>query len=636
MIRVLLLVVLSVSCFDCFSQEAEVYAASSIASDLVKDANAVIRLNQIELILDSQDKMRINLKRVITVFNERGNGYVGAYVGFDNNQKVKKVQAVVFDEQGEQIKKFKRSDFIDHSAVDGGTLYSDSRVLFLPYTPIKYPYTIEFIYEIESPNTAGIPSWTPLETYYLGLEKSTYTLTDNAHLGLRSKEKNFEGFEIESEKTEHSASYSATNIAALKPEELGPSLRSFVPEVMFAVNKFHYDGVDGEASNWKEFGDWMQNALLSGRDMVSARTTVTILELTADIPDAMERAKLVYEFVQNNTRYISVQVGIGGIQPITALEVDKLKYGDCKGLTNYTQALLKIANVNSFYTVVQAGDEIEDFDSDFASLEQGNHIILGIPKDDDMVWIDCTSQYSPFGFIGNFTDSRNVLQVKPNGSTILKTTEYTDADNYQNTTVAAVLNSDASMHADVKIKTTGIQYDGRFFIEKESEDNIQKYYKNYWRYINNLTLTNHTFKNDKDSVQFSEDLKLSAKSYAMTNKDQLIFCPNAFNRNTYVPDRYRNRKTPLVIPRGYVDEDYFTFIIPEDYTVEALPEEFLLETKFGTYQVNFKFENNQIVFTKRLLIKKGMYPKSDYEAYREFRKEILKRDAAFVVLKRKI
>ena len=98
--------------------------------------------------------------------------------------------------------------------------------------------------------------------------------------------------------------------------------------------------------------------------VLNTKSSYALISLTLIL---LEKAKIVYRYVQDNTRYISVQVGIGGIQPIAAIEVDELKYGDCKGLTNYTQALLDIAGVESFYTIVQAGKEIVDFDSDFAS-----------------------------------------------------------------------------------------------------------------------------------------------------------------------------------------------------------------------------------------------------------------------------
>ena len=122
--------------------------------------------------------------------------------------------------------------------------------------------------------------------------------------------------------------------------------------------------------------------------------------MVTGIEDKLEKAKIIYKYVQENTRYISVQIGIGGFRPINAIDVDRVKYGDCKGLSNYTMALLKAVNVPSYYTVVEAGNRKVDFEDDFADLRQGNHAILAIPYKGSYYWIDCTSQIHPFRIFG--------------------------------------------------------------------------------------------------------------------------------------------------------------------------------------------------------------------------------------------
>ncbi len=118
--------------------------------------------------------------------------------------------------------------------------------------------------------------------------------------------------------------------------------------MLVAIDRFHLDGHDGKAEKLEELGLWMYNDLLDGRAKIPEATALKIKNLVHGIEDPMEKARKVYEFVQQNTRYISVQVGIGGLQPITAAEVDKVKYGDCKGLSNYMMGLLDIAGVPSY------------------------------------------------------------------------------------------------------------------------------------------------------------------------------------------------------------------------------------------------------------------------------------------------
>ncbi|MCL6295562.1 DUF3857 domain-containing protein [Jejuia spongiicola] len=616
-----------------FSQD-NLYSSLTIPEDLRKNANAVVRLNSLQVSIKSQREIVVNLNRIVTVFNEKGNRHLQAGVGYDKHRRVKAIEALIFDENGNEIKKIKKRDFIDHSAVDGGTLYSDSRVLFMGYTPIKYPYTVKFSYKVESVNTASIPSWNPIDSYYLSVENDNYSLIDDANLGLRVNEKNFDEFEIEKSSTASVINYSITNVSALKPENLSPIISNFTPNASIAAERFHFNGVDGYARNWLEFGNWIKNSLLDGRNQVTTETKEHIIDLVKDIESPIEKAKKVYEFVQNNTRYISVQVGIGGIQPIPAIEVDRLKYGDCKGLTNYTQSLLEIASVPSYYTIVQAGKEIVDLDDDFASLQQGNHIILGIPNEDKMIWIDCTSQLHPFGFIGDFTDNRNVLIIKQDSSKILKTTLYPDKENYQFTEANISLDIEGSISSKIRIKTKGIQYDNRFYIERESNKDIIEYYKEYWSNVNNLEVLNYKFENNKTNVEFIEEINIKAKNYASLNGERLIFTPNMFNKNSFIPDRYRNRKLPVEIQRGYFDEDRFSITIPKEYVIEGLPTNTFIENKFGEYHIEYVKDGNKILYKRKLMIFKGKHSNTEYESYRNFRKKISKTDNSKIVLKK--
>ena len=173
----------------------------------------------------------------------------------------------------------------------------------------------------------------------------------------------------------------------------------------------------------------MHKSLLEGRDVINEATKIKILDWVKEAKSPLEKAKIVYQFMQNKTRYISVQVGIGGWEPIAANQVDQVGYGDCKGLTNYTKALLDVVGVTSYYTVVYASEK-RNLDKDFASL-QGNHVILNIPNEGKDIWLECTSQTMPFGFLGDFTDDRDVLVVTPEGGIIKRTAIYKDETNLQ-------------------------------------------------------------------------------------------------------------------------------------------------------------------------------------------------------------
>ncbi|MDA8731142.1 DUF3857 domain-containing protein [Flavobacteriaceae bacterium] len=416
--------------------------------------------------------------------------------------------------------------------------------------------------------------------------------------------------------------YVIKNQKALKPENLSSSYLEYMPQLMVASNEFALKKVTGRASNWKEFGEWMHRKLIQDRDILDVSTIEKIKSLVADVTDPIEKAKIVYKFVQDKTRYISVQVGIGGWEPISANQVDQVGYGDCKGLTNYTKALLDAVGVTSYFTLVYAQQK-RNIVKDFSSM-QGNHAILNIPNNGNDIWLECTSQTIPFGFLGDFTDDRDVLVITPEGGIIKRTPAYFNEDNLQTIDGSIQLYEDGSVKASLERVSHGIQYDQKSRYDSMSEEDLKKHYKTKdWSYNNNLEINSVALENDKDSVVFTEKMKTSITDYATINENDYLFRVNMFNRNTNVPKRYRDRTLPLKISRGYQDIDQYSYVIPKGYTFAGLPEEKNITTKFGSYKVSFtKIDATTFIYKKSLLIKAGDYPKEDYKDYRKFRKSI--------------
>ena len=620
--------------FTCFSQKLE-YSSFLIPAELKEDANAVVRNSVIEIAIEDVDKMTVSKREVVTVLNKLGISDARIAESYDNDTKITKLSAVIYDAFGNQIKKYKERDFLDVSAVDGGTLYSDSRVKYVDYTPITYPYTLVFESEYKTATTGFIPWWFPVNGYYVSVEKSTYTLKNPKGIAWRKKETHLTDFNIEKNDSETDLTYVLKNQKAFEYENSSLSSRDILPLVKVALNKFYLKGVYGEATNWQEFGKWMHKSLLEGRDVIDDATKFKVLNLVKGITDFEEKAKIVYEFMQNKTRYISVQVGIGGWEPIAARQVDKVGYGDCKGLTNYTKALLDIAGVTSYYTVVYA-DKKRNLDKDFSSI-QGNHVILNIPNKEKDIWLECTSQTMPFGFLGDFTDDRDVLVVMPEGGVIKRTTRYKDIENFQKTDATVQLKKDGSLTATLKRVSKGLQYDDKQgLVSLTEEDLIKRYKSNVWSYNNNLEVNSVAIENDKDKVVFTEDLSVSIKNYAAINQGEYLFRVNIFNKIGYVPKRYRTRKLPLKISQGYKDIDDLIIKIPDGYSLNNLPETKELSTDFGTYKITFtKVDDTTFKYHKSIVIKEGVYPKEEYKLYRSFRRSIAKYENLRIAITKK-
>ncbi len=623
---------LLVSAF-CLGQSTD-YQSIIIPEKYKENANSCVRDSKTTVIISDQDKMLVKKRKVITLFNRKGKEEARIALFHDDDINVKKLEVIVYNALGEEIEKIKKRDFRDVSASGGSTMYTDSRFYVLDYEPRNYPVTYVLTSEISNSNTAFIDPWQPLAQNYQSVIKSEYELIDRNRIGFRYKKSNFDfSDKVTLERTPVGIKCKAKGLVAIKDEDFSPGLKRFTPHLKVALSKFELSGVEGSATSWQQLGKWQFDNLIDGRDDISEQTQQKIKDLVSGIDDPVERAKKVYQYVQDKTRYISIQVGIGGWLPVKASEVDEVKYGDCKALTNYTKALLKIADVPSNYAVVYGGSTKNDIDPDFPSM-QGNHVILNLPQADKQdIWLECTSQQTPFGFIGDFTDDRKVLLVKEDGGEVVKTKAYYENDNYQKIEAKIQLDAKGDLSADIDIASQGTQFDSKYRLQDVSKRRALQFYRNYYDHLKNIKIESFEFQRNDEKVVFEEKLKINAINYAQKFGNRLMFIPNVLNQTFSVPDKYKERVAPFTISRGYFDEDELTFTIPKKMDIESIPDAIDIRSKFGRYKANFKkLSSGKIRYTRSMLIKKGDYSKQEYKVFRKFMDKIKNKDQSKIIL----
>tara|TARA_R110002124_G_scaffold87407_1_gene225096 strand:+ start:127120 stop:129018 length:1899 start_codon:yes stop_codon:yes gene_type:complete len=609
------------------------FSVSEIPTELKTNANAVIRLNETVVTLDDYNEMSTNYHYVVTVFNKRGLSAVVSESYYDASSSIRDIRARVYDKNGYEIKKYKKRDFIDVS-VSGGNLYTDNRMLYLHYTPTEYPFTFEFITEEKSSSTGFLPRWDPSPIYEVSVQYSKYTLKNEKEIPLVTRKFNLEDFNVNVKETPTEYSYSIENVPPVEREYLSPHYTEFTPVVKFALKKFMLEGTYAEVSSWEDFGRWQNEKLLYNRDILPQQTIQKVSNLVSNYETDREKAKAIYEYMQDKTRYISVQVGIGGWQPSTAEEVDKLSYGDCKGLTNYTKALLKSQGIESYYTIVNAGEDGQDIDEDFVAI-QGNHVILTVPLEDEMVFLECTNQLVPFNFIGTHTDDRKVVMITPEGGKVVKTHSYSAEDNMRDFKATVVISDDFKISGKVNQLSTGLQYDRAFGLETYKTDEVTMHYKERWGHLNNMALSDIGFINDKDVISFSENLTFEADNYVSKAGDRILMNPNIFNRFNYIPYDSKKRSQEVEIRRGSTYKDEITILLPTGYTIESLFEPQEIETEFGSYKSSLEQVNSsKVIYRREVLQKTGRFPKESYENYISFVKSMVKKDKSKIILQK--
>lgn len=602
------------------------YPVTAIPADLKTNVNVVIREDHMVYSILDKNRCSYKVHQVYTILNPKGKDYAVQVIGYDKHSKIKSLSGTVYDKNGKQIKRLKNSEIYDQSAYDG-SLFSDNRLKAVDLTQGSYPYTVEFEYEVDFKYLFAIPSFVLVPGEEVAVQRSSYTLRFAPGLEPRYKTHNTNTEPTRSIAADglHTISWSFENVKPIKFEPFSDPLE-VLTRISAAPTTFQFDAYAGDMSSWQNFGKWIAQLNASRRDLPES-TRQKVLELTEGLSSTAEKVKVLYEFLQSKTRYVSIQLGIGGYQPFPASVVDQNGYGDCKALSNYMVAMLETAGINAHYTLIDAGTRARPLDETFPAT-QFNHVVVMVPLENDTIWLECTSQTNPFGYQGTFTGDRKALIITNDGAEVVRTTSYSAEDNMRTRTGDVFVDINGNAKTSVKTLFKGLRYEqgNLHFILNGNFDEQKKWVQSNTG-IPSFDIVNFSMKNHKDRIPVAEvDLELQLRNYASANGKRIFLTPNLMSRMTYIPEKVDVRKTNVVRKYPQTDVDTIRFHLPEEIYPEFLPEPVRISSRFGEYEAAFEVNQGSLVYTRRMTVNKGVFPPETYTEMIDFYKSVNKAD----------
>ncbi|HMJ69384.1 MAG TPA: DUF3857 domain-containing protein [Cyclobacteriaceae bacterium] len=601
------------------------YPVSAIPEALKKNANVVVREDEMIFKILSRKSATVHVHYVATIMNPNGKDYAERQIFYDKLSKVSGLKAVAYDANGETIKKLKANEIRDRASVDGGTLFSDNRVKEIDLTQSGYPYTVDVEYDVDYNFLLFIGGSVVASDEHVSVQHFVYQLVYPTELKPRYQAQNISqkpliespGPGLESMK------WVLTDVPPITLEPLGSTIKQF-QLINAAPTTFEMEGYQGSMANWNDLGLWIKK-LNEGRDKLPEEAKKKVHELVKGLTTNEAKAKVIYEYLQSKTRYVGIQLGIGGFQPFEAGTVDQTGYGDCKALSNYMVAMLTEAGVPANYTMIMAGRGAY-IDPSFPRTM--NHIIVGVPNGRDTLWLECTSQTNPFGYIGTFTGNRYGLMITEKGGELRRTKYYPQDLNVQSTVADIDLDQTGNAKAKIVTNYSGLEYenDGLSFVVNYSADEQKKWLEKNTQ-ISSFNIGAFSFTNKKDKVPTAVvKMDLMLNKYASLSNKRIFMTPNLMNRSTFIPEKVENRKTPFALGRAYTHIDTIRYHIPESIYPEFLPPDTKLTSRFGTYEAGFKLDQGSVIYIRKMTRKDGEFPPETYQELIDFYKSVNRAD----------
>lgn len=562
-------------------------------------------------------KLCKNISDELMILNRNGEKYSKVSIPYSRMIKISKLEAYVKDSNGVIVRKLQKSDVTTRSAISDMSLYEDDFVKEFTLRNNTYPYTICYSYQLEEEEYYQIDYWIPVLDRRVPTLKATLNVEVPRDYKLFYKNLRTDTFKVDTTELTLKYSWTASYKDIIEPETFSPSIFNLLPRVVVVPSQFHYDQ-PGSYESWSAFGDWhyyMQKDLSDLPPMENSR----ILDLINGVQDTKTKIKKLFNYLQDNTRYVNITMETGGLKPYPAKYVAENKYGDCKALANYFKSVLKVAGIASYYTLVYAGDPKMQIDLNFPS-QQFNHAILCIPVQDTL-WLDCTSK-DPFNYSGTFTQNRSVFIVDKNRSYFTVTPALSSRD--VNATRIARFHQtlpDITL-ADFINTYRGDEYELLHYLTQSANDfEKSRYVKNEiaedgFELLNyNLTVPPR----DSSNISISYTAK-SSKVYKNYGKDLLIdILPFSLPRL----EDPKKRKLSVQIDYPILKSDSLEYEIPAGYKlISELPQK-NMKNDFGRYKIECAVTGNKVKVFKSFLLNSGQYELSQYGDLFKFVDEVI-------------
>jgi hypothetical protein len=485
-----------------------------------------------------------------------------------------------------------------------GIFYSDAKVYHFQIPLTKQNSTSRVVFKKTLLDPRYFCNVFFMENYLI--EKGSVKIIVPNWMTVDIKEYNFSRYGVEpvisKGANETVYTYNFKNIPATSNESSSPGITQYSPHVL--VMSKSASGSFGTATYFKtvkEQYNWYYSLVKELGDETGKLKAQTEAIVSGSKTDE-EKVKKVFQWVQDNIRYIAFENGIAGFKPAPAIDVYQKKYGDCKGMANLLTTMLRSINLDARRCWI--GTNIIAYDYSTPSLAVDNHMISAWIKNGKPVFLDATEKYIGFGEVAERIQGRQtliengnqyLLERVPvagyNQNTAIESRKLTVDGNNLKGTVTQVWKGENKVW--LLHQLNGIKQD-------KKEDALKNYLADNKK---GYEITNLQIENLND---YNAPLKIT---YDLLWKNVIsIFGQEAYvevdNRRTYegftIDENKRKQSVILPFKNHTIFETEIT--LPDNLLAQKLPEPVNIKKPAYSFTLGYTKEGKKLLYKKEIAI----------------------------------
>ena len=425
--------------------------------------------------------------------------------------------------------------------------------------------------------------------------------------------------------------WTVNNVEAIRPEDDMPPWRAVAGQMI--VSFFSPGG--GQTSgfgSWKDMAMW-EAGLVRGRRESSQEIKQKVAELTASETSGLGKMRAIGKFVQDDIRYVAIELGIGGWQPHAASDVFSHHFGDCKDKATLMSAMLKEIGVESYYVVVNTNRGAVNEKT--PAVNWFNHVILAIKLPEGvndpsmravlqnkdlgrLLIFDPTDELTPFGYLRGQLQANYALLVTDAGGELVELPELPAGLNGIRRIGKLTLTPAGTLTGEVTEIRMGDRGAAQRYAMRSAttnKDKIKPIESLLSGSLTNYQITKATVSNLTHNDQpFEYDYSLVAQDYAKLAGNLLLVRPRVVGiKSSALLETKEPRKFPVEFEGPSLDSDTFEITLPAGYVVDDLPPRVEVDYGFASYQSASEVQGNVLRYTRKFEVKDPSVPLAKME-----------------------
>lgn len=540
-------------------------------------------------------------------------------IPYDNFSEISSIKGVAINAKTNKKSKLSQYDISTNELKQRDIFYSDNKYKHFGFNNVEDKSKVEFSYKVKQ-NEPRLLSFFAFQ-HELQTVASQFQIKSDPSIEIGYKLFGDHQDKIVFEKTKEGNldvyTWKVADMPAFEEENRAPNFTYFLPHIVYYIKSYTKDNKkEALFPDVEHLYKWYYSLVkdINKLDQTALKTKTS--ELIKDKTNPKEKAKAIYNWVQENIHYVAFEYEMGGFIPRDAASVFDKKYGDCKDISNLLNEMFKTAGLESNLVWIGTRDKPYSF-TDVPTPLVSNHMIASVKIDKQRYFVDGTDSFCPFTFPSAMIQGKEgLIGISETEFVIEKVPVVDKKENHLKVDMKLKINDDGVQGA-AKLLLSG--YEKSDFLNvlasnKQKQDEILK--SGLTRYNQKLEIeSTEVKKNEYDNKDAELLYNFKLESWTKKIGDKIIVKPILLAPfKEYIIDT-KERKLSIENDNVFTNEFTYVYEIPENYQLDFIPENSKKENEVLSYDISYKKDKKSLIVSQKIALKKLVIDTKDFDSW---------------------